>query len=63
MLAGKLDGVSADEEVTTATLDAIRRFRGVASDPYICRRTIPGGPPTVWRNRRSSRDWIMRPSR
>ena len=26
MLAGKLDGVSADERVTTATLDAIRNF-------------------------------------
>ena len=26
MLAGKLDGVSADEQVCTATLDAIRRF-------------------------------------
>jgi glyoxylase-like metal-dependent hydrolase (beta-lactamase superfamily II) len=26
MLAGKLDGVSADEQVAGATLDAIRRF-------------------------------------
>jgi hypothetical protein len=26
MLAGGLDGVSADEQVTLATLDAIRRF-------------------------------------
>ena len=26
MLAGKLDGVSADEHVATATLDTIRRF-------------------------------------
>lgn len=26
MLAGLLDGVSADEQVTSATLDAIRRF-------------------------------------
>lgn len=26
MLEGRLDGVSADEQVTIATLDAIRRF-------------------------------------
>jgi glyoxylase-like metal-dependent hydrolase (beta-lactamase superfamily II) len=33
MLAGKLDGVSADERVTTATLDAIRHF--VQSRPTV----------------------------
>ena len=33
MLAGKLDGVSADERVTTATLDAIRNF--VRSRPTV----------------------------
>ena len=33
MLAGKLDGVSADERVTTATLDAIRNF--VQSRPTV----------------------------
>jgi glyoxylase-like metal-dependent hydrolase (beta-lactamase superfamily II) len=33
MLAGRLDGVSADEEVTSGTLDAIRRF--TASRPTV----------------------------
>ena len=33
MLAGKLDGVSADERVSTATLDAIRNF--VQSRPTV----------------------------
>ena len=33
MLAGKLDGVSADEQVSTATLDAIRNF--VQSRPTV----------------------------
>ena len=50
MLAGKLDGVSADEQVSGATLDAIRRSLGPVQ-PYICRPTIPG-PPTGWRSGR-----------
>ena len=42
MLAGKVDGVSANEHISRATLDAIRLF---AKDRpmYICRRTIRDG--------------------
>ena len=47
MLEGRLDGVSADEQVTIATLDAIRRFARSRPTVY-CRRTIPR-PPVVWR--------------
>jgi hypothetical protein len=40
MLAGRVDGVSADEGISSATLDSIRVFSQV-HPTYTSRRTIP----------------------
>jgi hypothetical protein len=61
MLVGKVDGVSPNEQISGATLEAIRSFARARSTIYLPTHDVPALPTAIWWERWNAtrRKWIL----